>query len=159
MSGAVVEDKVVKAIRSAVSEEMERLQVNLRRQARELSGLRGELFSRRMGVSPGDDDEWDAVGSVLRDWHLWGRKGTGYEHLPVVKKEELFRAEPEDEESEEIGEEESEALLIESVSEGGVKKGSVSVGANPSGSGNEEEEETSEEGESEEDEDEEEQEE
>ena len=103
----------------AVGSELRRLRGTIKRHTRILRELNGEVFARTVEGSVGRE-EWDEGADeermVLENWRLWGQEGTGFEHLPVLTREQLFRADPEeeyeegewDEEEEEGGEEEVE---------------------------------------------------
>ena len=81
-----------------------------------LRELNGEVFGRTVKGSA-EREEWDEGANeermVLENWRLWGQPGSGFEHLPVLTRGQLFRADPEeeyeegewDEEEEEGGEE------------------------------------------------------
>ena len=49
-----------------------------------------ELFGKNMGHQQ-EDWEWMEVEEALRNWQSWGKPGTGYGHLPVVKEWMLQR--------------------------------------------------------------------
>ena len=72
-----------------------------------IRNMSAEIFARNLGVQP-EDEEWGVRREALNDWELWGRPGTGYEHLPRIRGEDLYRREvnPESVQGEEEGKEE-----------------------------------------------------
>ena len=77
-----------------------RLRGTIKRHTRILRELNGEIFARTVEGSVGRE-EWDEGADeeriVLENWLLWGQEGTGFEHLPVLTRGQLFRADPEEE--------------------------------------------------------------
>ena len=59
-------------------------------QKRAMEEMSMELFGKNMGHQQ-EDQEWMEVEEALRNWRNWGRPGTGYGHLPVVKEQMLRR--------------------------------------------------------------------
>lgn len=76
-----------------------------------LRDLNGELFLQNV-VGGQEEPEWDAEKAeeemVLEHWREWGVEGTGFEHLPVLKRDQLYRADPEEEYEGSGGEDEEE---------------------------------------------------
>ena len=83
-----------------VGSELRRLRGTIKRHTRILRELNGEIFGRTVEGSAGRE-EWDEGADeermVLENWRLWGQLGSGFEHLPVLTRGQLFRADPEEE--------------------------------------------------------------
>lgn len=74
--------------------------VPLERLTDQVAELDGEVFKWNLGMQP-MDEEWTEEQETLQNWRMWGAPGSGYEHLPVITQDMLYR-ETGDQEADEL---------------------------------------------------------
>ena len=84
----------VEEVRKVVREEIRReVSGDLTLIKRRITSLEKEVWNVLKGVGGKEekDGDWEERWEVLQNWELWGVPGSGYEHLPGIKAEDLVR--------------------------------------------------------------------
>ena len=83
-SGSVDPEVIREAVENAMRPFAARVVSSICSQKQAMEEMSVELFGKNMGHTR-EDREWAEAEEALRNWHKWGKPGTGYGHLPVVE--------------------------------------------------------------------------
>ena len=83
-SGSVDPEVIREAVENAMRPFTARVVSSICSQKQAMEEMSVELFGKNMGHTR-EDREWAEAEEALRNWHKWGKPGTGYGHLPVVE--------------------------------------------------------------------------